>query len=227
MTVSAEAPWATRFKSNAWRASASMWELSFDALPSTPRPTGLPARRSASAGAMPEPSRMLEVGQCAIPTRARSQAGNLAAVEMDAVRNPGALVEPPAVPEKIQRPLAELSQAVILFVLGLGEVGVQADAVTLGQLGRRAHQPGGDGKRRARRQRDPQHRSGRGIVIFLDQPLAIVENLLFALDHRIGRQPSLALANAHAAARGMEADADAAGGCDFGVDQPVWPRGKR
>ena len=34
-------------------------------------PTGHPARRSAGTGAQPEPNRMLEVGQCAIPTPAR------------------------------------------------------------------------------------------------------------------------------------------------------------
>ena len=68
---SAAAPCARRLSNNAWRASASMWELSLEALPSTPRPTGEPARRSARAGAMPEPSRMLELGQCATPTRAR------------------------------------------------------------------------------------------------------------------------------------------------------------
>ena len=40
---------------------------SFDAAPSTPRPTGAPARSRSRTGAMPAPSRALELGQCATP----------------------------------------------------------------------------------------------------------------------------------------------------------------
>ena len=51
VTPSAEAPCARRLSNKAWRASASMWELSLEALPSTPSP---PASRR---GAAPEPGR--------------------------------------------------------------------------------------------------------------------------------------------------------------------------
>ena len=47
-----------------------MCELSLEALPSTPKPTGQPARLSASTGAQPDPNRIFDVGQCAIPTPA-------------------------------------------------------------------------------------------------------------------------------------------------------------
>ncbi len=58
-------PW--RCASSAWRASASMFELSLLAEPSTPRPTGTPASSISRTGAMPEPSRKFEVGQWATP----------------------------------------------------------------------------------------------------------------------------------------------------------------
>ncbi|EWS58163.1 hypothetical protein Y694_03938 [Methylibium sp. T29-B] len=54
------------------RASASRWPPSFEAEPSTPRPTGTPASRIARTGAMPEASRMFEQGQCATPVPVRA-----------------------------------------------------------------------------------------------------------------------------------------------------------
>ena len=42
---------------------------SFDALPSTPRPTRTPASSIARTGAMPDARRMFDVGQCATPVR--------------------------------------------------------------------------------------------------------------------------------------------------------------
>jgi hypothetical protein len=44
-----------------------MFELSLLAEPSTPRPTGAPASRSARTGAMPDPRRKFEDGQWATP----------------------------------------------------------------------------------------------------------------------------------------------------------------
>ena len=54
------------------RTSPSMWPASLEAAPSTPMPTGTPARRIARTGAMPEASRMLEHGQCATPVPVRA-----------------------------------------------------------------------------------------------------------------------------------------------------------
>ena len=63
-----------RCSSIACRASASRWLQSLLAEPSTPRPTRTPASRILRTGAMPEASRMFDVGQCAtpLPVRAKS-----------------------------------------------------------------------------------------------------------------------------------------------------------
>jgi hypothetical protein len=71
---SAAASPPSRASRSACRASASIWLPSFDALPSTPRPTVTPASRIRRMGAIPDPSRMFEHGQCAtaVPVRANS-----------------------------------------------------------------------------------------------------------------------------------------------------------
>ena len=51
---------------------------SFEAAPSTPRPTGAPAATRSAARAMPAPSRALELGQCATPVPVCAEAGHLA-----------------------------------------------------------------------------------------------------------------------------------------------------
>ncbi len=50
-----------------------MWLLSLLALPSTPRPTGVPASRMARTGAMPLARRMLLLGQWATPVWVRAK----------------------------------------------------------------------------------------------------------------------------------------------------------
>src|SRR5687767_1434552 len=60
-------PSLTRATSIALRTSAKRCEPSLEAEPSTPRPTLTPAARYSLTGAMPEASRILEVGQCATP----------------------------------------------------------------------------------------------------------------------------------------------------------------
>ena len=68
----ASAPRATRCNSMAWRASPIRSPASLEAEPSTPSPTFTPASRIARTGAMPEPSRQLEHGQCATPVPERA-----------------------------------------------------------------------------------------------------------------------------------------------------------
>src|SRR5512141_1759416 len=60
-------PSLTRESNIALRASANRCEPSLEAEPSTPRPTLTPALRYSLMGAMPEASRILDVGQCATP----------------------------------------------------------------------------------------------------------------------------------------------------------------
>ena len=68
----ASAPRLTRCSSIACRASAIRLDVSFEAEPSTPSPTRTPASRIARIGAIPDPSRQLEQGQCATPVPVRA-----------------------------------------------------------------------------------------------------------------------------------------------------------
>jgi hypothetical protein len=52
-----------------------------------PSPTGTPASSMARTGAMPEPSRQLEQGQCATPVRLREQ-GDFGGIKLDAMGVP-------------------------------------------------------------------------------------------------------------------------------------------
>ncbi len=65
--VSAAGPRRARANSSAAWTSGPSWPVSLEAAPSTPRPTGAPAARSSGTGAIPAPSRALDVGQCATP----------------------------------------------------------------------------------------------------------------------------------------------------------------
>src|SRR6185295_5276748 len=68
--VPAGAPSRSLASSIAWRASSHKDALSADDEPSTPSPTGTPAARSDTTGAMPDDRIMLLLGQCATPTPA-------------------------------------------------------------------------------------------------------------------------------------------------------------
>ena len=59
-------------------AAAAESPASLEAAPSTPRPTGAPARTSGRTGAMPAPSRALDDGQCATPVPRLAEARDLA-----------------------------------------------------------------------------------------------------------------------------------------------------
>ena len=67
---------------------------SFDAEPSTPRPTRTPASTSCRTGATPAPSRRFDVGQWATPVPVSREARDRSPGEMDAVRAPEVVAEP-------------------------------------------------------------------------------------------------------------------------------------
>src|SRR5438105_322883 len=67
--VMAAGPFRALVVSKAWRVSASRLPLSFEAEPSTARPTATPASMSSRVGANPEPSRMFDVGHQATAVR--------------------------------------------------------------------------------------------------------------------------------------------------------------
>ena len=137
-----------------------------------------------------------------------AQAADLALVEPDAVRQPDAIVEPADPFQIVHGPAAEPRLAPGFLVLRLGEVGVQPDAVARGQDAAVAHQALGDREGRAGGQRDLGHRPVAGLVIAADQPLAVGQDGVLALDHAAWRQPALVLAQAHAAAGGDQPHAE-------------------
>ena len=92
---------------------------------------------------------------------------------------------------------------------------MQVNAVLAGQDGALAHQLAGHAERRAGRQHDLEHRARLRVVISFDQPLAVGQDVVFAVDHAVGRQPALALAQAHRAARGVQAQAYLPGRLNF------------
>ncbi len=58
-------------------------------------------------------------------------------------------------------------------------------------------------------------------MIHFDDPLAVGQDVLLALDDAVGRQAPLGLAQGHAAPTGMEADAQLASGADLVVQRNV------
>ncbi len=102
---------------------------------------------------------------------------------------------------------AELLARVGDVVIVLGQVGVHRHAIVARQQRRLAHQVARDGKRRARRHHHAQHGVARSVVVLLDQPLAVFQDGVLLLHHRIGRQATLAAAHAHRSARGMKTHA--------------------
>ena len=92
---------------------------------------------------------MFEVGQWQTPTPVPAEAAHLVVVEVDAVREPDPLVQPAALLEVVDRPAAEMREAVFVLVAGLAEMGVEPAVVALGEAGRVDHQPLRHGERRA------------------------------------------------------------------------------
>ena len=139
-TVIAAGPPRSRATSSAWRSSPPSSPASLDAAPSTPRPTGAPARTSGTTGAIPAPSRALEDGQCATPVPRLAEARDLALGQVHAVREPDVVAEPAELLEVLDRPHAEQLQAERLLLDGLGHVRVQPHAARAGELRRLGHQ---------------------------------------------------------------------------------------
>ena len=73
---------------------------------------------------MPAPRRMLEVGQCATPTSCAPNFVDVIVREVNAVRTPDVLCEPPDLFEIFDRRAAVELATVVLFFNRLGQVGV-------------------------------------------------------------------------------------------------------
>ena len=189
--VIAAGPPRRRAVSSAWRSSPPSSPASLDAAPSTPRPTGAPARTSGITGAIPAPSRAFEDGQCATPVRVSPKRAISRVGEVHAVREPDVVAEPAELLEVLDRPHAEPLEAERLLLDGLGHVRVQPNAALAGELRRLGHQLLGDAERRARRERDPAHRARRRVVELVQRRRVGGEDRVAVLDHAVGREPAL------------------------------------
>ena len=149
--VRAVGPPRPRATSSACLTSKQRSLRSFEAEPSTPRPTRTPASSIARTGATPAPRRRLEVGQCATPVPVAAKRCDLRLREVDAVRAPDVAVEPAEPVEVLDGRAAEALAAVLLLLDRLGEVRVELQAELARELGRLRHQVAGDRERRARR----------------------------------------------------------------------------
>src|ERR1051325_4088204 len=78
-----------------------------------------------------------------------SQPSYLGAIEVNAVRDPGAAAHPPEVFHELQRTLLEALETVDFFVFRFGHVRVQANIEFLRQFRGPAHQRRRRGERRA------------------------------------------------------------------------------
>src|SRR6516164_741899 len=94
-----------------------------------------------------------------------AQALDLARVEMDAMRDPGAGAEPPGLLQEVDRTRAERLDAIDVLVERLAEMRMQPAIVALGEFSRSLHHPLRHRERRAGRKRDADHRAGLRIVI--------------------------------------------------------------
>ena len=90
-----------------------------------------------------------------------AQPRHVAIREMDAMRQPGAGVEPAHILEIVERAHAEHRAAEGILVLGFGQMRVQAAVMLLRQFAAGAHQGLGDGEGRTGRQRHLDHRARR------------------------------------------------------------------
>ena len=74
------------------------------------------------------------------PYMSATQALDLARIEMNPMCYPGRITHPAHVRHKIQGALAEMLQAIILFIAGLSKMGVHPHLMAVGHCGGLAHQ---------------------------------------------------------------------------------------
>ena len=153
-----------RATSSACFTSRNRSPRSFDAEPSTPRPTRTPASSMSRTGATPAPSRRFDVGQWATPVPVLANCAMSALGEVDAVGAPDVVGEPAEPVEVLDRPAAVELEAVRLLLERLREVGVQRQPEPARERGRLLHQAAGDRERRARRDRQLDARARAGLV---------------------------------------------------------------
>ena len=142
--------------------------------------------------------------------------------EMDAVRAPDVVRKPAELLQVLHRPAAEQALAVLLFLDGLGQVGVQPQPEPARQRGRLRHQSLGGGERRAGRDRDLRP-GARPFLVEGEEALRVGEGRVQVLDEVVRREAALRLADIHRPARGDDAEAELARRLDLGLHQTRLP----
>ena len=217
--VAAAAPFRNLASNIAWRASSHNEAASADDDPSTPSPTGTPAARRSTTGAIPEARIRLLDGQWATPTPAAPSRAHLVGIGHHTMRHPGAVAGPSSALEILHRAATEHRHAELVVLDVLGEVGVEPHVESLGEFGGAHHQRFRHAERRARCQRDPRHRTPRTIVMTLHGLLAGGEDRVVVAHDVVGRQPAVLLRQRHRPAGGVETDTEVAGRLDLGGQQ--------
>ncbi len=179
-----------------------------------------PASSSARTGAMPEPSRPLEVGQCATPVPVAANRPTASSDRCTQCASHTSDPEPAEVLGVLRGRAAE----------GAGRQNASSSRVSARWVCSRTLRArassalsrissAGHRERRAGRERDAGHRVRRRVVPAVDRVGAGGEDRVVILDDRVRRQPAGRLAEVHRPAGGVEADADLARGADLGLEQ--------
>ena len=211
------APPRPRATSSACLTSKKRSLRSFDAEPSTPRPTRTPASRSSRTGATPAPRRRFEVGQCATPTPLRAE-------RAPRRRRKGGRSARTRRRRRSSRALEVLDRACSRRARGStppprpsrpGACAAAARACARAPPTRPSAPSSPRTASRARRRSAPWRRRASPASRSVSARIASI-----VLDELVGRQAALGLAEVHRAARGDEAHAELARRLDLGLDDP-------
>ncbi len=145
-----------------------------------------------------------------------AQPRDLGIVEVNAVCQPHALIQPADLFQIIQRPAAIMMQTVVVFVMCFGEVGMKPAIVLFGKRRGIDHQLPGDVERSARRQRDLPERTLAQIVIFEQHALAVGNDRVVILHQAFVGDPTACRVDIDGAPR--QGDAHSQFRCFFGLD---------
>ena len=182
--VIARGPPRPRATSSACLTSSIRSPRSFEAVPSTPRPTSTPAssisRTRREAGAQAQ----VRGGAVGDADAVRGEARVVAVAQVDAVRAPDVVGQPADVGQVLDRRAAVALAAERVLLGRLGEVRVQLQAEPPGERGRLLHQLARDRERRARRDGHLQEVA----VGERGDALGVGQDLVDRLDERVRRQ---------------------------------------
>ena len=163
------------------------------------RPCGLEIDDTAHPGAQARVARRAVRD----PRPRGAEPSHLGVVEVDPVRHPHVVVDPPELVEQIHRAPAEAFEHVAFLVDGLGEVGVQPQAVPSRERRGLAHQLRRHAERAARRDG---HHDALAVVVAGDHRFGRGQDRVEVLDDVVGRETAAGLAQVHRASREVHAD---------------------